>query len=128
MLNIDFNDQSQVQLDNGLIPEELLAGYRENRIEFGPNLVVSNLEQGELWRIRDIEKTYIVKRLPEQIDVFQNQWEAVGNVDQINIPDSLEQMLRARIDRMSNEPKSMLTIPPKTDLASGFNCCCFAIF
>ena len=108
MLNIDFNDQSQVQLDHGLIPEELLAGFRQNRIEFGPNLVVSNLEQGQLWRISDIEKTYIVKRLPEQISVFQNQWEAVGNVDQIDIPDSLEQMLRARIDRMSNEPKSML--------------------
>ena len=108
MLNIDFNDQSQVQLDSGLMPEELLAGFRRNRIEFGPNLVVSNLEQGQFWRISDIEKTYIVKRLPEQIVVFQNQWEVVGNVDQIDIPDSLEQMLRARIDRMSNEPKSML--------------------
>ena len=108
IFNVDFSDQLQVQLDNGFMPEELLAGFRQNHIEFGSNFVVSIQEMGQLWRISNVEKTYIVRRLEKQIVVFQNQWATVGNADRIEIPDSLEQMLRARIDRMSSEPKSIL--------------------
>ena len=108
IFDIDFDDQLQIQLDNGLMPEELLAGFRKNHIEFDSNFAVSTQDTGQLWRISNGEKTYIARRLLEQIEVFQNQWITVNNVDEIDIPDSLEQMLRARIDRMSNEPKSIL--------------------
>lgn len=108
LFEIDFDDQYQTQLDDGIMPEELLAGFGQNHVEFDSNFVVSTQETGQLWRISSGEQTYIARRLSEQIEVFQNQWITVKNVDEIDIPDSLEQMLRARIDRMSNDPKSIL--------------------
>ena len=108
LFGVDFDTQFQSDLDSQRIPTDLPQVFEDNGIAFPSNPTVWVQLKGGEWQITNENKKYTLKEEDNQLDVYDNRWIAVKDVGEINVPDSLEQMMGARIDKMEDQSKAVL--------------------